>query len=94
MTIPKPTARRRTDGAPPPVNRKRIKEKPNAEPLYAQKSDEKIIETCSTQETQVLTPKLLPITKKGVCPYCSQHIGKGIFGHMKSCQLTANSKIE
>ena len=94
MTIPKPTARRRTDGMPPPTNRKRIKEITHAVPSHAQKSDEKVIETCSTQEAQVLTPKLLPITKKGVCPYCSQHIGKGIFGHMKSCQLTANSRIE
>ena len=92
MTIPKPTARRRTDGVPPPVNRKRIKETHHALPenaTYAQEPDEK----APKQETQALTPKLLPITKKGVCPYCSQHIGKGIFGHMQSCQLTANSRI-
>ena len=93
MTIPKPTARRRTDGMSPPINRKRIKEITHAVPQHAQEPDEKPTET-PVQETQALTPKLLPITKKGVCPYCSQHIGKGIFGHMKSCQLTANSRIE
>ena len=93
MNIPPPTARRRTDGAPPPVNRKRIKETRYVPETNAQseQSPEKI-ETC--QETEVLTPKLLPIIKKGVCPYCSQHIGKGIFGHMQSCQHTAKSRIE
>ena len=91
MNIPPPTGRRRENGLPPPVNRKRVKEtryvpETNAKP---EQPPEKIE---AVQKTQVLKPKLLPITKKGVCPYCSQHIGKGIFGHMQACQLISNSR--
>ena len=91
MTIPKPTSRRRTDGVPPPVNRKRIKEPQNAvsEADETLRDAQKIED--ATEETKTL--KLLPIKTRGTCPYCGVHIGKGIFGHMKSCQLTANSRI-
>lgn len=90
MIIPKPTARRRSDGMAPPVNRKRIKEPQNAVSAHAEKPLEKTCEA-PVEETKVL--KLLPIKTKGTCPYCGTRIGKGIFGHMKSCQLTAASRI-
>lgn len=94
--IPQPTSRRRTNGVEPPTNRKRIKERQHAVPTNADAP--RLQETIQTpaQETKALTSafKLLPVTKKGVCPYCSQHIGKGISGHMQSCQHTGKSRTE
>lgn len=28
----------------------------------------------------------------GQCPICKKHIGRGITGHIKSCQLSSSSK--
>ena len=93
--IPQPTNRRRTNGVEPPVNRKRIKEKYHGLPSTDASRLQETVEA-PIQETKKLTSafKLLPIKVKGVCPYCNQRIGKGIFGHMQSCQHTLNSRIE
>lgn len=97
MTTPEATPRRRTNGVEPPVNRKRIKETRHAVPAQASEPVQETVTVETSQpKAQALTSafKLLPIKTKGVCPYCNQRIGKGIFGHMQSCQHTAKSRIE
>ena len=77
MTTPSNTPRRRSFNSFQELKNELSKTQTNANETHAKEESQK-----TGQE------KVNP----GQCPICKKHIGRGITGHIKSCQLSSSFK--